>query len=424
MKRQTVKAAVVGLLLATCGCQTGLHGSHDDHGHGAAGHGHGAEAAAEPAKGPHGGRLLRDGSFALEVTIFERGVPPEYRVYAYEGDTPIEPDEVKLTITLRRFGGRVDTIGFAKRDDYLLGNAIVEEPHSFDVEVAADYRGHPARWTYESYEGRTEMSPAAIASSGIQTDTVGTATIRETVPAAGRITPSADRVAHVTARYAGLVKAVRANLGDTVAAGQALVVVENNDSLQPYDVKAPIAGRIVAKDVLVGEVTHEDDVMFTIADLGTVWADLRLPPAEAQRVRVGHSVTIAATRSGDRRIEGRIVYVAPIGTAGTQTMLVRAELPNPDGAWAPGLYVTADILVAEDPVSAAVKTSALQTFRDWDVVFLNDGGVFQAMPVELGRRDAEWAEVVSGVTAGQRYVTENSFIVKADIGKSGASHDH
>ncbi len=419
MTRTTLTSAAVALLLMAIGCDTGSQGS--SHGEE---QGQEAQAAPEPAKGPHGGRVLREGSFAVEVTIFERGVPPEFRVFAYDTDKPIDPAEVNLTITLRRFGGRVDTIGFAKRDDYLLGDAVIEEPHSFDVEVAADYRGRTGRWTYPSPEGRTDMSPAAVASSGIEIETVGTATIRSIVHGAGRIVPNAEHVAHVVPRYPGLVKVVRANLGDQVAAGHVLAVVENNDSLQPYDVKAPIGGTIVAKDVIVGEVTREGDVLFTVTHLGTVWADLRVPATDAHRVRAGQAVTIAGTQSDDQRMDGRVVYVAPIGTADTQTMLVRAELSNAEGAWIPGLYVTGEIVVAEDAVPTAVKASALQTYRDWDVVFLSDGAVFQAMPVALGRRDAEWAEVLAGVTAGQRYVTENSFIVKADIGKSGASHDH
>ena len=105
-------------------------------------------------------------------------------------------------------------------------------------------------------------------------------------------------------------------------------------------------------------------------------------------------------------------------------MLARVVLPNPNGEWRPGLYVTAQILVEEVEVPTAVKASALQSFRDWDVVFLNDGNRFEIAILELGRRDAEWVEVVSGLAAGQRYVADNSFIIKADILKSGASHDH
>jgi cobalt-zinc-cadmium efflux system membrane fusion protein len=86
--------------------------------------------------------------------------------------------------------------------------------------------------------------------------------------------------------------------------------------------------------------------------------------------------------------------------------------------------VTATIVVDEAEVPLSVAATALQTYRDWDVVFLNDGSVFQAMPVELGRHDQNRVEITAGLTAGQRYAAENSFIVKADVGKSGASHDH
>ena len=99
-------------------------------------------------------------------------------------------------------------------------------------------------------------------------------------------------------------------------------------------------------------------------------------------------------------------------------------IPNPKGEWRPGLFVTGEIVVDEAEVPVAVKTSALQTYRDWDVVFMNDGPIFEIAILEIGRRDDEWVEVLSGLPAGQAYAAENSFVVKADIGKSGASHDH
>jgi membrane fusion protein, heavy metal efflux system len=71
-----------------------------------------------------------------------------------------------------------------------------------------------------------------------------------------------------------------------------------------------------------------------------------------------------------------------------------------------------------------VPLAALQTFRDWDVVAVNDGELYQLQPVELGRRDGANVEVLSGLAPGARVVTANSYLVKADVEKSGASHDH
>jgi len=72
----------------------------------------------------------------------------------------------------------------------------------------------------------------------------------------------------------------------------------------------------------------------------------------------------------------------------------------------------------------AVRADALQRFRDWRVVFQNEGDFYQAQPVEIGRSDGEWVEISSGLAAGVAYAAHNSFLIKADIEKSGASHDH
>jgi len=411
----TAKILSVVLLATFAAACQGSAGSAGEH----AGHG----AKEEGAKGPHGGRLLVDGDYAAEVTIFERGVPPEFRVYVYREEKPIDPKDGSLTIDLHRFGGRVDHFRFEPRDDYLLGDRVVEEPHSFDVEVSAEESGSTHRWKYESYEGRTEISPAAIASAGIEIETAGPATIRLTLRAHGRIVPNEDHLAHYGARYAGVVKEVRKRLGDSVAAGEVLAVIEGNESLQPYAVKSSIAGTVIAKDVTLGEFTSESRAIYTVADLSTVWADLNVRREDFQRLRLGQTVTIQ-TGEGVAETRGPIVYLSPFGAESTQTLLARVELQNGGGDWRPGLFVTGDILVEEPTVSVAVKASGLQTFRDWDVVFLNDGTVFQVAPLELGRRDQEWVEVLDGIKPGDRYAAEGSFIVKADVGKSGATHDH
>jgi cobalt-zinc-cadmium efflux system membrane fusion protein len=99
-------------------------------------------------------------------------------------------------------------------------------------------------------------------------------------------------------------------------------------------------------------------------------------------------------------------------------------VPNPKGELRPGLFVSGDVVFEEADVPVAVKASGLQTFRDWDVVFIRVGKLFEAVPIELGRRDAEWIEVKSGLPAGSLYAADNSFIIKADVMKSGATHDH
>jgi membrane fusion protein, heavy metal efflux system len=385
--------------------------------------GHGGEAAAEAVKGPHGGRLLSQGDFATEVTIFERGVPPEFRVFFYEKHKPIDPAAVKLMIELHRFGGRVDKIDFAKREDYLLGDKQIVEPHSFDVKVIAEHKGKTYRWEYDSYEGRTTMTPEAVKNSGIIMETAGPAKIKNSVRANGRVRPNEDHMAHIIPRFPGIVKQIRKRLGDPVAKDEVVAAVESNDSLQPYDVKSSIAGTVIQKDVTQGEFVKEGEIIYTVADLSTVWVDLNVHRKDFDKLKTGQAVTVSAGE-GMTNAQGTISYISPFGAEDTQTMLARVELPNAKGVWRPGLFIAGEIVVEEAEVPLAVKTSALQTFRDWDVVFMQDGNIFEIAILELGRRDAEWAEVLSGLNAGQKYAAENSFIIKADILKSGAAHDH
>jgi cobalt-zinc-cadmium efflux system membrane fusion protein len=403
------------LVVAAVGC-----GRHDhDHGHGShAGH---AEHE-EVAKGPHGGRLLVKGDFQVEVTIFERGVPPQYRVYFYEKGQPVNPGDVKLGIELHRLGGRVDKFAFTPQQDYLVGDGIVEEPHSFDVKVAAEYKGQTHRWEYDSYEGRTELLPEAVKSSGIEIGTVGPAKLKQSIRVSGRISANEDHVKHVIPRFPGIVKEVRKRLGDRVDAGEVLATVESNESLQPYEIKSAIAGTIIQKHATAGEFVKEGETIYVVADLSTVWADLNVYHQDFHHLKVGQPARIE-TGPGDKAT-GKVIYLSPISKETSQTMLARVEVDNSKGDWRPGLFVTADVLVEEVEVPVAVKAEAIQTFRDWDVVFIQVGNTFEIRPLELGRRDGDWVEVTGGVAAGQQYATAYSFIIKADILKSGASHDH
>jgi cobalt-zinc-cadmium efflux system membrane fusion protein len=120
----------------------------------------------------------------------------------------------------------------------------------------------------------------------------------------------------------------------------------------------------------------------------------------------------------------RISYLSPFGAGYSQTTLARVELENPDGRLMPGLFVTGAVEVDRVEAPVAVRAEALQTFRDWEVVFVKEGDSFQAMPVGTGRRGGGWVEIVSGIEAGQEVATTNSFVLKADLLKSGATHDH
>ncbi|HEX8874888.1 MAG TPA: efflux transporter periplasmic adaptor subunit, partial [Nitrosospira sp.] len=107
-----------------------------------------------------------------------------------------------------------------------------------------------------------------------------------------------------------------------------------------------------------------------------------------------------------------------------RTATARVELENKDGRWRPGMFVTAELASGEIPVAVAVSAYAIQTLGDWTVVFGRYGQYFEARPLELGHSDGKMTEVLKGFRAGEQYATGNTFAIKAELGKSGATHDH
>lgn len=411
LARTTWLVLLTALAIVGCSKPEAEHSEHgDDHG------------ADEVIKGPHGGRLLAADGYSVEVTIFERGVPPEFRVFVYVAGKLVKPGDAKLSIELARFGGRVDRIEFAPKDDYLLGNAEVEEPHSFDVKVRGEYAGKAHDWNYASYEGRTTIVAEMAKGANVTIATAEPGKLRERLTLHGAIKVDPAHQRRVTARYTGVIQSVSKKVGDSVQAGDTLAIIESNESLQSYAVKAPIAGAITVREANVGE-TAGADTLFEIANFATVRAELGVFPSDFAKLKKGQSVTI---RSADGKLkgEGKLTYLATAGQAGNQSLVAQVQLDNKKGEWTPGLFVNADVVVGEASVAIAVPVSALQKFRDWDVVFLNEGETYQAQPLELGRSDGETTEVLSGLSQGDRYVATNSYLIKADIEKSGASHDH
>lgn len=383
----------------------------------------GEPESAEFERGPHRGRMLRDGTFALEITIFEEGVPPEFHVYPSDAGKPIPPSDVKLAIELDRLGNRVDKITFAAQDDYLKSDQVVHEPHSFDVKVSAERGGKSSEWSYASYEGRTQISARAADAAGVKVEKAGSASIKDVLELSGVISLNEDRSARVGGRFPGFIRSINKTVGQSVRAGEVLAVLDRNVTLQDYAVVSPIDGVVVARNANVGSTTSPETVLFEVADLSTVWAELHVFGRDRERVKVGQPVVVES-HDGLTRAEGTIAYVMPVAESASQALVVRVVLDNKESKWFPGTFVRGLVTVAERKVPLAVKTSGLQRFRDFTVVFAQVGDTYEVRMLDLGASDGTWTEVLGGLEADQNYVSDNSFLIKADIEKSGATHDH
>ena len=379
-------------------------------------------AEGDYERGPHNGRILRNGNFAIEMTIFEDGVPPEFRIYAYRDGKPVPSSEVALTVTLKRLDGETNAYRFTAENDYLRGNGPVIEPHSFDVVVVAREDGRAHRWQYQSYEGRVTIPDAAARAAGIEVEYVGPAQIGETLDLVGRVEFDPSARADVGAKFPGRVVSVSGNVGDRVGAGRVLARVESNESMQVYSVTAPISGVIVERRTNVGDVAGSEP-LFVIADPSRTTAVFPVFPRDMERVRAGQAVQLGLLE-GNRAHASVIRDFQPTADQMTGALAARAALPNSDNFWRPGMSVRGQVTIDQRSVPLAVKTEALQAFRDFTVVFAKVGQAYEVRMLELGRKGPLWTEVISGIKPGQAYVTKGSYVIKADIEKAGASHDH
>jgi cobalt-zinc-cadmium efflux system membrane fusion protein len=162
-----------------------------------------------------------------------------------------------------------------------------------------------------------------------------------------------------------------------------------------------------------------------VADLSTVWVDLQIYPKDLPFVRTGQTAVMSAD-SGIPEAQGTIAYMGPVVGEQTRTALARVVLPNPQGHWRPGLFVTADITIERHEVSLLIPETALQSVEERPTVFVETPEGFIPQPVTLGRRNAAAIEVTSGLVPGQRYVTRGAFTLKAQLAKGsfGDGHNH
>ena len=166
-----------------------------------------------------------------------------------------------------------------------------------------------------------------------------------------------------------------------------------------------------------------EQVLFEIVDTSVVLADVAVFAGDAARIAPGQPLILTDAISGATQ-SATIDALLPEVDPQRQALTARVRIDNASGAWRPGLAVSAQVQVAQRDVTLAVERRALQAFRDFTVVYAQVDDTYEVRMLELGESDATHVEVLSGLKPGTRYVTAQSFLIKADIEKSGASHDH
>ncbi|MDR2298220.1 MAG: efflux RND transporter periplasmic adaptor subunit [Comamonas sp.] len=198
----------------------------------------------------------------------------------------------------------------------------------------------------------------------------------------------------------------------------------SSGGLNRFELRAPFDGVVVEKHLSVGEAVQDSTAVFTVSDLRSVWAEMKVAASDLPFVRVGEKAVVQAT-AFESRASGTVAYVGALIGQETRTAPARITLDNPDGIWRPGLFVNVNLTASSQQVPVSIATAAVQKINgEKTVVFVPVDGGFKAQPVKLGKSDAQNTEVLQGLIVGQSYVNGGSFILKSELGKATAEHVH
>lgn len=193
-------------------------------------------------------------------------------------------------------------------------------------------------------------------------------------------------------------------------------------ALNRFELRAPFDGVVVAKHLSQGEAVQAETAVFTVADLRTVWADFSVTAKDLEAVTANAAATVRATATGTA-VQGKVSYVGALLGEQTRSAPARVTLDNPKLAWRPGMFVNVSVESGRVQVPVAVRADAVQTVDDKPSVFVPVPTGFEVRPVKTGRTDGTWTEILEGLPPGTRYAAANSYVLKAEAGKS-ADHGH
>jgi cobalt-zinc-cadmium efflux system membrane fusion protein len=154
--------------------------------------------------------------------------------------------------------------------------------------------------------------------------------------------------------------------------------------------------------------------------------DITIYPQDAARILVGSKVRVWAAGPDGQKVkaDGTIAYISPLIRESTRTGLARAVITNDKGLWRPGLFVTAEIITAQNQAAVIVPNDAVQTVENQTVVFVAEDDKFEKRVVVLDQSSQTHSGVKSGLKPGERYIAKGAFVLKAELSKGTGEHEH
>lgn len=179
--------------------------------------------------------------------------------------------------------------------------------------------------------------------------------------------------------------------------------------------RAPFLGDVIERNATIGEVVDSNKMLFTVADLSTVWVRADFPEQQAGRLKTGLTIELRVSAYPDMTFRGSITYVGAVIDPATRTVMARADVSNPDGRLRPEMFAEITLLTEEQSV-LSVPRGAIQQVGSRTVAFIVRGPRrFESREVTLGPASSEYIQVVMGLTSGDEMVTEGSYALKSEL---------
>lgn len=301
--------------------------------------------------------------------------------------------------------------------------------HAAEEATHEDHDDHSAcGGDHDDYaeEGGLNVSHEMAKKIGLKISVAKKGSIEKSVGFPAEILLNRDRAAAVSPRYASVIRQVFVDIGDQVRKGDVLVSLENRETLSVYTVLSPLDGVVVSKDASLGESASEDRILFEVADLSSVWADINIFPKYQHLIKGGMDVTFVA--HDGHTAQGVVKYLSPLASHETRTFTARCVLSGANEDFTPGVFVRAQIITESADVPVRIERNAVQTVQGSTVVFISDEHGFESRDVVVGMADERFVEIKRGLAAGESYVSAGSFSLKAQMVTKGmdphAGHGH
>lgn len=207
------------------------------------------------------------------------------------------------------------------------------------------------------------------------------------------------------------------------SAAIAQLTTESPEQIGRYELKSPIGGSIIEQHIVLGEMLKDDSQPFLVADLGSLWVNLIAYQKDLPQIKAGQKATISFGPNIPDAT-GAVTYISPLLNDASRAALIRVDLPNPESKWKPGLFVTGRVTVETKEVPLLLPVGAVQTMEGKPVVFVQTKRGLEVRAVTLGSANSTHVEITSGLTTGKPVAVTNTFIVKAELSKSEAEHEH